>query len=390
MPRPLQKIIFLTSENPFPATGGGKIREVHLLRLLRELAPVEVLCFRRGDGTAEPAPEGIRVIEIDREKTPLWKKSVYPLRAYVVNGKSEAMAGALREHAGEGTLLWISRLAMAQYIEDARQTGCKIVLDEQNVESDLLYDAALSSVRNLYGLWYAAQTSYFEGRFCKAADAVVATSDLDACKIGKLAPGARVYVVPNAIDAGHFEPIRKSAGETLFFSGTLSYGPNIVGLQWFTSAVLPLLRAHLGEHMPRIVVAGANPSPDLVRLLIQNGIEVHANPPSMLPFLEEAAVVFVPLRSGSGTRLKILEAMAAGRAVVSTGKGAEGLVLSPTYDIWIADKPDRFASAVTSLLEDQAKRRALGEHAATTVTDRYDWRVLRPQVESVVRSLELR
>ncbi|MCM2280116.1 MAG: glycosyltransferase family 4 protein [Oligoflexia bacterium] len=388
----MPKLIFLTSESPFPPSGGGKIRDLNLLKVLSERAEVEVLCFR-GARAPDPPPEGLKLTALPRRKAPLWKRSIYPLRPYIVNGYSPEMERALSERAAPGRVLWISRLAMAQYLPAAKVLGYRVVLDEHNVESNLLYASALSSPRRYPALLHAFQCGYHESRFCGQADAVVATSDIDASRLGKLAPSLRseskLHVVPNTIDADSFEPLRSQPGSTLFFSGTLSYGPNIEALHWFCEEILPRLRRARGNRLPRVVVAGADPSAETRQLLERAGIEVHANPPSILPFLSEAAVVMVPLKSGSGTRFKILEAMAAGKAVVSTGKGAEGLVLSPTYDIWIADAADRFTSAILHLIDDPQLRADMGARAAETIRRRYDWRSLRPLVASVLESVSV-
>jgi glycosyltransferase involved in cell wall biosynthesis len=228
------------------------------------------------------------------------------------------------------------------------------------------------------------QCAHYEARFCHASHAVVATCDIDASKLRKIAPNASIFVIPYSVDSPQYERVRSNEGFTLLFSGTLTYRPNVEGLHWFAKEVLPRLRAALGDQLPRIVVAGSNPDAEFVRHLRSSGIEVYANPVSMVPLLAEAAVVFVPIRTGSGTRLKILEAMAAGRAVVSTGKGAEGLTLTPSHDIYIADRPDSFTSAILRLLREPKLRQEIGAHAAKTIQRQYDWRCARGLVEQVL------
>lgn len=393
MSQQTRKAIFLTNEFPFPPTGGGKMRDLHILKLLLEKIEIEVLSFSGGNG-GMPDILGLnggmplRHTGIERERAPVWKRLFYPLRPYIINGYSQRMESALRSRAEPGRLLWISRLVMAQYIPIARKLGYKVILDEHNVESSILMNAAFSSLRHWPESFIAAQCAYYEGQFCRAADAVVATSDIDASRLHKLVPKVSVHVIPNSVDCPMYAPTRDKTGNTLFFSGTLNYRPNVEGLRWFVSEILPRLRATLREAMPRIIVAGANPSSETVNFLIQAGIEVHANPPSIIPFLSEAAVVFVPLRSGSGTRLKILEAMAAGRAVVSTGKGAEGLLLTPTFDIYIADQADAFTSAIVRLLRDSILRSEIAKNAVDTVEGRYDWRRARGLIERLLSSID--
>lgn len=389
---PLQKILYVTAECPFPAIGGHRLRDASLIGMLVQHAPVEVLCFS-ADPHAIALPERVSLRQIERPSPSLWSRGLQRARATAtfaprsVEGYSVPMAHAIEQRGGRGTLVWLSRLTMAPYLPIARATGARTVLDEHSVEGHVLLERATASLRELRGLWQGWQTHLYERRACAGADAVVATSEIDAAKLRRLAPDQSVFVIPNAVDAEPFESLVARPGQSIFFSGTLAAGPNVEGLEWFAWKVLPRLRSRMKESLPRLVVAGADPSPGLVKTLTEAGIEVHPNPPSMVPLLADAAVVIAPLRSGSGTRRKILEAMAAGRAVVSTGKGAEGLILSPTWDIWIADSPDHFASAIFKLLTDPERRQQMGTRAAETVREHYDWRRVSRKTGDVVGAL---
>src|SRR4029077_14196635 len=128
------------------------------------------------------------------------------------------------------------------------------------------------------------------------------------------------------------------------------------GISWFIDEVLPRLRASLRERTPRVVIAGWNPPRHLIRRLHYEQIELHPNPKSMLAQLADAAVVFFPQRYGESSTQQILEAMAAGRPVVSTPKAAEGLLFSPTYDLLVADRADAFTRALIQLLDNSEFR----------------------------------
>ena len=381
MSRP--ELLFLTEENPFPMNGGGKIRDGSMLRLLAEKATVEVLCFgARASRTTVDG--GVVVTELRRGSNPLWRRALSPFRPYVVNGFSDAVLEALRTRAAAGKILWLSRLAMARYAASAKKLGYRVILDEHNVESELLIALARKSLKGVYDRWLAAKCAQVEARFCRQVSAVVVTSERDLEALRKMAPETRYHLVPNCIDANSYEELRSHVGSTLFFQGTLDYFPNHEGLDWFMREVLAAIKSELGAAMPRIVVAGANPSAALVSALTAHGIEVCANPPSMLPLLRDSAVEFVPLRSGSGTRIKILEAMAAGRAVVSTAKGAEGLRILSGRDCIIADEPREFAAKVSQLFKDSELRLHVGKEAARTIDEVYDWRCSRAAIETLL------
>lgn len=410
VPPSSSKIIFLTQENPFPPAGGAHLRDAQLVGLLRESMEIEILCYASEDedglgsqrNSDEAVPLGVKVTRIRRRRSPIWQKALSPLRPDVRSNYCPAMEQAIRERAvrqdgGEnlaGTVMWISRLGMAKYQGLAKQLGFRTVLDQHQVETQVLWNNAYETVssvktaaRGLTDLALAAQCGYYEGRICRESDAVVATSDLDASRLLRLAPGAPVHIIPHAVDCAHYAPLRSQPGRDILFTGALNYAPNIEGVTWFLQEVWPKLKTSLGPKCPKLVVAGSNPSAEMRRLLDAAGAKLHADPPSLLPFLADAAVVIVPLRSGRSMRLKILEAMAAGRAVVSTPRGAEGLLLAPGYDIWIADPADKFASAVSRLVENPALRTETGEHAAQTADARYDWSCSRALLEALFRRL---
>jgi glycosyltransferase involved in cell wall biosynthesis len=387
----MSKVLFLTEENPFPPRGSDKFRDLHILKLLCEIVDeVEVLCFA-GEGQAfvqPPAselPKNLKITELPKRKEGFFHRL---FRSRQLNAQSESIEEALEQRAEQGTLLWISRLLMASCVPLARSLGYRVVLDEHNVESALLKQtASRSTIKKIPNMIVAAQASYYESRFCLKSNAVVAASDIDARRLGKIAPRAPVHIIPNTVDHTHFASVRATSGSTLLFSGSLNHPTNVEGLTWFMNEIMPRLRARLGERMPKVVVAGANPTSIFTSFLESNGAQVHANPENMLPHYSDSSIVFVPIRSGGGTPLKILEAMSAGRAIVSTGKAIEGLVLAPTYDILIADSADGFTSAVLRLFDNPQLRTEMGAHAAQTVSDRYDWRRARETIAALLKSI---
>ncbi len=338
MAPPLPKALFLTQECPFPPTSGAKMRDSRMIQFLVERMEVELLCFAR-DKQERDAFFGALATP-PREL----KLTLLPSSRSIFHRTLPNMEQALRARAAKGKLLWVSREEMSPYIPLARELGYRVILDSDR-----------------------------ECKGCKESDLIVTTSDADATRMLRQVPRAPVQVIPNSIDFKAYESARSGQGKTLFFSGSLSLPANVEGLAWFIEEVLPRLRAARGPSLPRIVAAGSEPTQDLRKNLEKVGVEVLSNPPSILPALSEAAIAFVPMRSGEGTRLKILEAMAAGRAVVTTSKGAEGLLLSPGYDIWISDSADGFTSGILLLLESPALRSELGARACETVRTRYDW-----------------
>ncbi len=185
---------------------------------------------------------------------------------------------------------------------------------------------------------------------------------------------ARISVVPTGVDLQQFVPemAARERGPLVVFVGAMDWEPNIDAVEYFCQQILGRVRDEVPEARFRIV--GRNPHPRVCRLA-SNSVEVTGSVPSVLDHLREAAVVVVPLRIGGGTRLKIYEAMAMGKAVVSTSVGAEGLEVHPGQDLILADDAPAFAKAVQMLLQDR-ELRGRYEQAAARCARSYDWGVV--------------
>jgi glycosyltransferase involved in cell wall biosynthesis len=219
-----------------------------------------------------------------------------------------------------------------------------------------------------------------EANACRRADLTIAVSEEDRKRLTGLAPGAATAAIPTGVDTQYFHPNgRPTIPVRLVFSGSMDWQPNEDAVIYFGEAILPRIRARAPD--VSFTVVGRNPSQRLRDVAARTGIAVTGTVDDVRPFLDEAAVYVVPLRAGSGTRLKIFEALAMAKPVVSTTVGAEGLSITPGRDIVLADDPEEFAGAVLALLDDPERRRALGEAGRTLVRERYSW-------EQVAREFE--
>jgi glycosyltransferase involved in cell wall biosynthesis len=248
------------------------------------------------------------------------------------------------------------------------------ILDEHNIEHLLLARTARAGASLARRAFCA-----IDGRKVRAEevdawtrlDGCTLTSDHDREVLLADAPRTRTAVVPNGVDLDAFRP---SAGtpepKSLLFFGAIDYYPNTEGLLFFLDEVMPRLRAATpGVHL-RIV--GRRP-PEAIRSRQGPDVEVVGAVDDVRPHIERAAVVIVPLRIGGGTRLKILEAMAMGKAVVSTSLGAEGLDAVPERDLSIADDAAGLAAKIAELLDDPPRRRRLGAAARRFVEQGHSW-----------------
>ncbi|HEX5103108.1 MAG TPA: glycosyltransferase family 4 protein [Pirellulaceae bacterium] len=274
----------------------------------------------------------------------------------------------------------------------SRERPPALVIDSHEMAYDLprqFARAAASPGRRLYGEVDWRKLRREELRTYRDADGVYLCSSLDERRLLDQLPGVRTAVIPNAADVDFYQPRADDPvqdGRTVVYFGLLSTLPNTDAVGHFAQSIWPEVRAAYPEARWKII--GDRP-PLSVQALAGSGIELTGLVPDLRPHLAEAAVVIVPLRLGGGTRLKIVEAMAMGKAIVSTSLGAEGINAVPGRDILIADDPGDFAAAVLKLLNDPSLRSRLGASARQLAVEHYSWIAAAANLEAFFHSLIL-
>lgn len=260
-------------------------------------------------------------------------------------------------------------------------------LFQHNVETEIWRRHAATESnpvkRQMYAVEFKKMLRY-ERQAVRRFHGVIAVSEHDRSLMEAWVEGSRISVVPTGVDLEQYRPDfgHKPQAPLVIFVGAMDWEPNVDAMEYFCGQIWPAVLAQVTDAKLRIV--GRNPG-ERVRKLATGCIEITGRVSSVAEHLREASVVVVPLRIGGGTRLKIYEAMAAGKAVVSTSVGAEGLDVHHGRDIVLADTPSSFAQAVTALLRDENQRNSY-EVAAAGLAARYDWMVIG---EKFGRSLEL-
>jgi glycosyltransferase involved in cell wall biosynthesis len=295
-------------------------------------------------------------------------------------------------------IVQVEGIELAQYLFQAaegrgRSKHPLLVFDDHNAEYVLQQRAFETDIRNPRR-WIGAAYSFvqwkrlrrYERRACLVADRIVAVSETDAKALRNLVPEREPVVVPNGVDAAFYAaptpPLQAPTGpasQDLVFVGKMDFRPNVDGVLWFAREVMP----HIRQKAPdvRFWVVGKDPHPRLGWLVHEPAIELTGWVEDVRPYIAAAAVYAVPLRIGGGTRLKVLEAMAMGKAIVSTALGCEGFDLLPNQELVIADAPDDFAAAVLTLLQDSERRARLGRAAQRFASSKYDWQMIVPRLE---------
>lgn len=392
------RVLLLTPALPYPMHQGGALRNYGIIHGLHAAGhEVDLLSF--SDGALDPASTPLAALcsAIETLTRPLRPVSER-LRDLLLSNQADIArrleSDALRARldtlldAQHYDVVQFEGLEMAIYLPQvrARQPGAKLIYDAHNAEFALQRAILAVDRANWQRLPMAAYSwlqigriARFERDICQAADAVIAVSDEDAAALRTLHPNMRLAVVPNGIFADNYRQTGSAldlGGSALVFTGKMDYRPNIDAMLWFVHAILPLVRSE--KPAARLYIVGQKPHASLEALRDLPGVEITGWVADVQPFLRAAAVYIAPLRMGSGTRLKLLEAMAAGCATVATTTAAAGLNSAVRDQMMIADGERDFAAAVSRLLGDPTERQKLGEAARAAVHSAYDWSALLP------------
>jgi sugar transferase (PEP-CTERM/EpsH1 system associated) len=390
---------------PYPPEDGGRIRIYELLSGLSQRHRVDVLALTEGEASLD-AVRRLRDEGYDVEAVPhRLRPSLRAGARAVASGRSlygtvltsqrfaDALRARLRSRAYD--IVQCEFAYMGSYAPVAATNGGPgWVLDSHNVEFRL--NETLASVtRGVAGALYrryAAREARLRRReelaYCRRVDRVLAVSATDRAALREAAPELVVDVIPNGVDLDRFAPSGRAEADRppgAVFVGKMDYRPNVEGIRWFCAEVLPLVRRRIPEFT--LTICGSRPTGAIRRLSELGGVLVTGRVPDTRPYLDEAAVVVVPLRAGSGTRLKVLEALAMGRPVLTTSLGAEGLELAPGTTVAQADDAVTFGDLVVSLAGDPVERARLGAAGRRAVEERYGWPAAIARLEAVYAEL---
>jgi glycosyltransferase involved in cell wall biosynthesis len=401
------KILFVSSYFPWPLDTGGCQRRYYLVEALARRHEVTLVTF-----TPEPPPAPgrpacplrdccARVIDLNaRAHLPkyaddldIWapfRRRLHTILSshrpsvlrYWNSGDLDGVLRTLRR-SEQFDAVWVDR---SYFGEVARRAGFdRFVVDLDDLQT-IFFARELRT-----GPWYPSKVFHYvevaklflwerslPWRFWR----LVVCKEEDRQFFGR--QKGKVFVIPNGVaDYPLAPPEREEAGELLYV-GQMDHTPNIDAVTFFTRSILPAIReGHAGA---RLHVVGKDPDPLITALHDESSCIVHGLVPDVTPYFERAALVVAPIRQGSGTRLKVLEALGRGKALVATSRAAEGLDLRPGVELEVADEPKAFARACVRLLGDPAARRQLGAAGRLRVLERYRWEAIGEMAEKVLFS----
>lgn len=393
------RILWLKSDFLLPLDKGGKLRTWHLMRHLATRHDITFVSFANpaeahahGDEMRHVASAVETIPRVDARKGTarfygrVARHVVSPLPFAVAQYRSRAYRRRVQTLLASGRFDLVVADFLTSSVNLPRRLPCPAVLFTHNVESEIWRrhaDTASGPVRRrLYAAQYRRMLRY-EGRALGRFDRVLAVSDADCETFARLYPGVSpdaIDVIPTGVDTDYFAPAASEpASASLVFTGSMDWLPNDDAMRWFCGEVLPLVRSEVAD--VRLSIVGRAPTAAVWKLAASPGVHVTGGVEDVRPYIRDAALFIVPLRIGGGTRLKIFEAMAMARAVVSTTVGAEGLPVANGRHLLLADDPREFAQSILTLLRDPARRNALAQAGRTLVAEQFDW-------SSVARALE--
>lgn len=393
----------IDEEVPYPLNSGKRIRTFNLLVPLADRHEITFVCRRHeGSDSRSLEPFGIRTVVVDH---PIRRKSGAFFYAALLRNLFSQYPYSVASHRSPVLTETIENLhrekpfdlVHCEWTPYAVNMGglwrASSVVDAHNVES-LIWErnwaVETQPIRKAFVRLQWQRMIEFEKHFLRRFSRVIAVSEPDRKAMAQWVDPGKIDIVDNGVDTRYFTPSGLQQKPcSMIFTGSLDWRPNVDAMLFFLEEIWPLIRAAHPE--ASIAIVGRNPMAALKKKASgMPGVTLAGTVDDVRPYIEAAQVYIVPLRVGGGSRLKILEAMAMEKAVVSTAVGAEGLEVQAGENILTADTPAEFAAAVTSLFEDAGLRERLGAAGRKLVTARYEWRSLSAKLGKVWQAAVVR
>lgn len=394
------RILFVTPQLPHPTQGGAAIRNWHLIRAARD-AGHDACVVTFGASNERPCLENTTIVA-----APQPRRVPHRVRDMIFRREPDLAlrlgADALAERAialhqtepfdliqVEGLEMWRSVSAI----------NVPTMYDAHNAETTLQQQMAAVAwherdvPRGLYSALQSRKLRRYEASVMRHSAITIAVSETDAAALHALAPEAEIAVVPIGVDTHYYAPnvIAKQPTERsdVVFTGTLDYRANRDAASWFCTRIWPIVRAR--KPNARLAIVGRNPPEELLTLNGNDGIIVTGAVPDDRPSMAGAGVYVLPIRFGAGVRVKLLNAMSMGCAIVATPAACEGIAIEDGTHLSIAAaEPEPFAASVIALLDDAERGLRYGAAARSLMQTTYDWSVVTPKLLAVYAGLEQR
>jgi len=393
------KILWLSHLIPYPPKGGVLQRSYNLIRELAKYHDVYLLAFNQKElirPLFDNYEEGLKEADFELSKfckeyhylpipcdnTPNGKiklalSSLLSPTSYTVNWlKSNEMNLKIKETIDriDFDVVHFDTISLAPYLKKFKHV--KTVLDHHNIESSMLFtrtNKEKNLIKKFYFLQEAIKLRYYEKKLCKKFDLNITCSDIDLERLLKISPQINGEVIPNGVDIEFFYPKNvKKDKNSLIFAGGLSWYPNADAMSYFSRQIWQKLKSY----NPSVVmnVVGKSPSKELVELAkIDSNFKVHGFVDDVRLYIDKAQVYVCPIRDGGGTKLKILDALAMGSAVVAHPKSVEGIEVVDGESVLLAETPEQFCTQIQKLITNEELTNKLSENGRALAVEKYSY-----------------
>lgn len=390
---------------PYFPGPGGQTRQYYLLRAAAICHDITFVTLSRPpDQKAIEDLQSIvkQVIIVDQKYSPLpkpsdkdisgmylikelFQKAPYEVKKWQARKEIPEFLATLSEESFD--LVQVEHSELAHWVDDLFNNTPKLLVlhNVNNVIWKRFFDVAPWGKEKLWNFTQWLNMRKYEKSLAKKFDTYITMSDNDKKLLHKLLPDAKIEVIPNGVDVDYFSPHCEPREEnSTVYTGYMGWEPSIDAVVTFCHEIFPALkRAKPGL---KFYIVGKNPSHDVAELARDNDVIVTGFVDDVRPYLQRAKIVVVPLRVGGGTRLKILEAMAMGKVVVSTSIGAEGLAVKDGEDILIADNPKSFIDKCNFALTSPSLRKTIANNARAKAVNEYDWAKIGIKLNNIYRT----
>jgi polysaccharide biosynthesis protein PslH len=384
------KVLILSGRLLYPANTGARIRSARLFERLARIHDVTIACFKTPSDGPEQLDlmraccsrlETIEWTEHAKFSLGFWVEVALNLFSRFPFAVDKYVSRAMQRRLAELVATGEYDVLVCDFVQPTRNALAlpfrPKILFQHNVESVIRqrhYRQTRHPLTKAYLYWEWWRLRRFEARAARHFDHCIMVSTADCRTMAELYGVSNTSAIPTGVDVEYFQPREpETRGHHVVFTGSMDWLPNEDAVRYFVHEVMPLIQKVLDV---TFWIVGREPSSAVRRLGLNNPhVKVTGTVSDVRPYIDRAGVYVAPLRIGSGTRIKIFEAMAMAKPVVSTRIGAEGLPVSHGTDIVIADDADAIARETIALLTDAASRRRIGRAARQLVADNYSWDV---------------
>lgn len=408
------KILWLSHLIPYPPKGGVLQRAYHLVREMARRHELDLLAFNQRSlidplfpagsnpeqialGELQKFCNNVEIFPIPSEVRPYGKhilalQSLLTRDCYNVNWlKSARFHARVVELIAQRNYDWIhfDTISLAPFLTNA---NAKLCLDHHNIESHMLnrrVENESSLYKKLYFSYEAKRLLAYEKEKCPKFHLNIVCSDVDGIRLKELSPQSRVEIIPNGVDIEYFSSGPNVVEPTPFnflFVGTLNWYPNADAVKYIARELWPAIRAAVPE--ATIDIIGANPPREILAVAEQDArFRVHGFVDDVRPYFQKASVFLCPIRDGGGTKLKILDAMAMGKAIVAHPLACEGIRVTHGQNVLLGESTEQLVAAAINASQDNYLRKKLEKEARRLVEDEYAWTAIGDRLSNLFKQL---